>query len=181
MTFQPIGTLAARVVASVSLVNSMSKQSECVRRYQKSPKGRATLAKYLASPKGKAKRRRVLQKYWSSEQGRFMALFHRIKERHIAKWGRPFSLTINDLKEIWKTQNGRCAISGVQMTWGRGRFQLTSVSVDRIDNSVGYIKGNIRFICHSVNVFRSVGTDEEMIEMARAIVAHANLATMENR
>jgi len=48
------------------------------------------------------------------------------------------------------------------------------MSLDRIDNSQGYVIGNVRLICYSINAFRANGTDAEMIAIARAIVATAD-------
>jgi hypothetical protein len=60
------------------------------------------------------------------------------------------------LMELWKEQNGRCAITGIEMTHlaGEGRTQ-TNVSIDRIDSSIGYVEGNIQLVCKIVNVMKS--------------------------
>ncbi len=48
----------------------------------------------------------------------------------------------------------------------------TSISIDRIEQSEGYTEGNVRLVCYSVNLFRGVSTDAEMLVMAKAIVAN---------
>ncbi len=55
----------------------------------------------------------------------------------------------------------------------------TSISIDRIDPSLGYSFGNIRLVCYQVNTFRGRWTDEQMLAMARAIVAKADADSKE--
>jgi len=82
------------------------------------------------------------------------------------------SLTIEDLLALWRNQNGRCVLTGITMTWGTGRIEPTSMSVDRIDPQIGYSKENVRLICHSVNMFRGNMTDKEMLTMAKTMIAY---------
>jgi hypothetical protein len=52
----------------------------------------------------------------------------------------------------------------------------TSLSVDRIDNSKGYIPGNVRLVCVAINAFRGTMNDEEMLKMARALIVNMESA-----
>lgn len=45
-------------------------------------------------------------------------------------------------------------------------------SLDRIDSSKGYIKGNVQFVCHMANVAKNDYTYEQMIEFCRAMPAN---------
>lgn len=56
------------------------------------------------------------------------------------------------LLDLWKEQDGKCAITGLQMTHisGEGRVP-TNVSIDRIDASAGYTRDNIQLVCVQVN------------------------------
>jgi len=80
--------------------------------------------------------------------------------------------TRDELWEMWDKSGGRCAISGIQMVWGKGRVMPNSLSLDRIDADQGYSKGNVRLVCHAINAFRGRMTDAEMLDMAKAIVAN---------
>lgn len=96
-----------------------------------------------------------------------ITLAHGLKRKHTQN-----PATIEDLMQKWRDQDGRCALTGIKMTWGQGTVLPTSLSLDRIDWRKGYSADNIRLICHAVNAFRGRMSDTEMIEMARAIVDH---------
>jgi hypothetical protein len=62
------------------------------------------------------------------------------------------------------------------MTWATGKTEPTSISMDRIDGSKGYVDGNVRLICMAVNAFRGIMNDQDLLKMARAVVS-----TMESK
>jgi len=88
--------------------------------------------------------------------------------------------TIDDLMAKWTAQDGKCAVTGIAMTWAQGKVLPTSISLDRIDPEGGYSADNLRLVCHAVNAFKGRMTDAEMIDMARAIVNKADAATTIN-
>lgn len=83
--------------------------------------------------------------------------------------------TVEDLTVLYENQGGRCAVSGVKLTWASGnggKKSPTSISLDRIDNDRGYEIENLRLVCWQVNVFKNCWSDAQMHEMALAIVAN---------
>ena len=78
------------------------------------------------------------------------------------------------LKELWIQQQGLCAITKIQMTLKlfNGRVP-TNMSVDRIDSSKGYIKGNIQLICMAVNQMKSDLDMDTLLYFCREILDHA--------
>ncbi len=82
--------------------------------------------------------------------------------------------TLSDVLGLWEKQRGCCAVSSLPMTWGKGNFFPTSISIDRIDPTEGYTASNIRLVCYAVNAFKGRWSDDHMIEIARAIVAKAD-------
>ena len=77
------------------------------------------------------------------------------KERASNK-GIPFTISKEDLLDLWNLQNGLCSISKIPMTYelDNGRV-FTNVSVDQINPGQGYTKDNIQLICSAVNQLKS--------------------------
>lgn len=96
-----------------------------------------------------------------------IALKHAVRRRPTVN-----PITTDEVMAIWRAQEGMCAASGIVMTWGRGRLMPSSVSIDRIDSSRGYEKDNVRLVCYQVNTFRGRWSDDQMLLMAKAIIAH---------
>ena len=80
------------------------------------------------------------------------------------------------LRELWITQNQRCAISGVEMTtvFFSGRVP-SNMSVDRIDSEKGYIRGNVQLVCMAVNQMKSDLSNEELLFFCNKIVENSKL------
>lgn len=139
------------------------------RRFNASAKGIASQKKYQQSGKGKV----AAKKYAQTYRAVLRSAHKRAVERHLERWPHdPSSLNPWQVIKLWEKQKGRCALSGITMTWGRGLVMPTSMSTDRIDNTRGYHLDNIRLVCHSVNAFRGNGTDEEMLKIAQALINH---------
>ena len=65
--------------------------------------------------------------------------------------GRPnmvCEITLDDLKDLFEKQRGRCAISGIFLRFDGKKWVL---SLDRKDPSKGYTKDNIQLICGEFN------------------------------
>lgn len=95
------------------------------------------------------------------------SLLRALKRRPTAK-----PVTISELMEMWGRQGGRCAVSGLKMTWYKGKATPTSVSIDRLDSSKGYSLENVRLICYAINTFKGRWSDDHMYEMSLAIIAN---------
>lgn len=81
------------------------------------------------------------------------------------------------LYDLWHSQNGMCAYSGLEMTAsaivGDSR-NPTAISVDRIDSSRGYTRDNIVLTCWKVNAAKSDLSLNEFVEMCKAITEKYN-------
>lgn len=104
------------------------------------------------------------------ERARFLSAVKSAKSRH-----QVVTIDVDYLLGMLDAQQGRCALSGIKMTFGnttdRGGALPRSCSLDRIDQSKGYERGNVRLVCFAMNAFRGSMSDEEMLEMAKATVA----------
>ncbi|MFA5766359.1 MAG: hypothetical protein WC919_00360 [Candidatus Paceibacterota bacterium] len=74
--------------------------------------------------------------------------------RHDPKTGpqRDFDIDLDYVVALYEAQQGRCAVTGVEMT--RRHNSLNAISIDRIDPMQGHIKGNIHLVCQWVNYAR---------------------------
>jgi len=84
-------------------------------------------------------------------------------------------LTLEYLKEIWENQKGLCSYTNIKMELPRSsqdediKKSPTKLSLDRIDPNIGYIKGNVEFVCYCVNVMKNDFTKEQMIAFINKI------------
>jgi hypothetical protein len=79
------------------------------------------------------------------------------------------NIDIDYLLEMYQNQNGKCSISGEELTFHKNNLS-TNLSIDRIDSSKGYIKGNIQLVCHYVNIMKWNKDLPEFIEWCKKIV-----------
>lgn len=84
-----------------------------------------------------------------------------------------FSLSLDDIKNLWFEQNGTCALSGIKMTYElqNGRTP-TNVSIDKIDRTKGYVTGNVQLVCMACNQMKSDLSEDEMYQFCKKIVEH---------
>jgi hypothetical protein len=74
---------------------------------------------------------------------------HRAKARNV-----PFTVSNDYLQSLWESQNNRCEVTGMEFDlsiskeFSKGPFRP---SLDRIDSSLGYEEGNVRFVIWIIN------------------------------
>lgn len=90
------------------------------------------------------------------------------KER-AAKKRISFSLTEEWAASRW---TGKCELTGIEFRLGqRGPGPKPySPSIDRINPTIGYDPDNCRFVLHTVNAMKGTLSDEEMYEIAEALL-----------
>jgi hypothetical protein len=59
-------------------------------------------------------------------------------------------LTAAQLEDLWEAQNGRCALTGIPMTFDAGGSE-TNASIDRINAGGPYTLDNIQLVCYRAN------------------------------
>ena len=90
------------------------------------------------------------------------------------------NLTLEFLKELWESQKGICKISGIKMYPPKSiyskedSYRPDKASLDRIDNKIGYLQGNVQFVTVMVNYCKQDYSDEEFIELCKTISAYQN-------
>lgn len=99
---------------------------------------------------------------------------YRYHFRNIKKRNQTIDVSIDDLKEQWELQNGICEFSGVKLILSSHtkiqKNPIYAASLDRIDNSKGYIKGNIRWVSRAMNWMKNTMTDDMVNELINIII-----------
>ena len=95
---------------------------------------------------------RSREKVNATIEGRAKVFLQNAK-KSAAKRKQEFNLTVEDIVKFWKDQNETCPYTGRKMTLKAG--QLNTVSIERIDSSVGYIPSNTVLVCQAVNRMKS--------------------------
>lgn len=73
------------------------------------------------------------------------------------------NITPEYLHQLWLTQNGMCAISFMPMLYQFNN--LCTVSIDRIDPSLGYVKTNVQLVCQWVNFAKNKFSNDDIIDI----------------
>jgi hypothetical protein len=71
------------------------------------------------------------------------------------------------LEELLKNQNGLCGVTNVPIiipTKNETKIYETA-SLDRVDNSKGYIKGNVMWVALGVNYMKNRHSNEDLKEL----------------
>lgn len=77
--------------------------------------------------------------------------------------GYEWQVSDDDLWNQWLIQNETCALSGIKLIHG------VNASLDRIDNSIGYVKGNIQWVDKQINKMKSDFDQAEFKELCRLV------------
>lgn len=82
-------------------------------------------------------------------------------------------ITLDDLKNQWDIQHGICEISGAKLILSSykkiNKNPIYSASIDRIDSTKGYVKGNIRWVSKAINWMKNDMTDDMVWELCELI------------
>ena len=84
-------------------------------------------------------------------------------------------ITLEGIWDVYVQQNKKCVFTGLPVSFFRTEKSMRSgdpearlartASVDRIDNTKGYVKGNIRIVHQIVNIMKNQFSDETFIEL----------------
>lgn len=87
-----------------------------------------------------------------------------------------FKLTKEYLWKLYLEQDRCCALTGLKLAMAATIREHTAggttASVDRIDSSKGYIKGNVQWVHKVINKMKWGTPQEEFIEFCEAVVKH---------
>jgi hypothetical protein len=81
-----------------------------------------------------------------------------------------FDLSMEYLWELYLNQNKKCALSGIDITFGNGiNCNTITCSLDRIDSCVGYEEGNVQWVHKDINKMKWKFEEDKFIEYCNKV------------
>lgn len=97
-----------------------------------------------------------------------MSLICEARYRHKKRWPDvPFDLTVDDLE--WPSH---CPALGIPLIYerdGKKRNRPDTATLDRIDSSKGYVKGNVCVLSRRANMIKQNATAAEILRVAKFV------------
>lgn len=103
---------------------------------------------------------------WSGYESISGTMFNHIKQSAKAR-DIDFKIDIKYLDELWIKSVGKCALSSMDITL-KNSLSGTA-SLDRIDSSKGYVKGNVQWVHKNVNIMKRALSQDEFINICRLV------------
>ena len=104
---------------------------------------------------------------------RLGSLAYAAKNRAKAK-DLPYNINTDFVMELWEDQGMQCPISGRMFdleAWGKkSQVNPDAPSIDRVDPSLGYVKGNIRLVTYLTNVCLNEYGHDYLLQMCSDIL-----------
>ena len=96
---------------------------------------------------------------------------HIIRNTNDTKTRKPkeINITIEDGWKLFQEQDGVCAISGLKLEFPKKFSEKGTASLDRINNDMGYVHGNIQWLHKDVNMLKHTKTKDELIKLCNII------------
>lgn len=97
----------------------------------------------------------------------FLNRLRRTADRRGLEW----DVSADHLSELYVSQNGRCALSGLPIDLPRtiGHYIENGVSLDRIDSKKGYVVGNVQWLRKDVNIMKMHYSQDHFIRICTLI------------
>jgi len=107
----------------------------------------------------------IQQSYWTS-----------ITKGAIAR-NLEFSISIEYAWNLYILQGKKCSLTGVTIFFPKTRktAKNSTASLDRIDNTKGYIEGNVQWVHKKINQIKMDLTVEDFFELCKNVVNYNNL------
>jgi hypothetical protein len=92
-----------------------------------------------------------------------------IKTR-VKRNGLEINITKEYVNKLYLLQNGKCKLSGVEITLPKTwRDRTYSASLDRIDSNKGYVIGNVQWVHKHINVMKNTFPEEMFIFLCKKV------------
>jgi hypothetical protein len=98
--------------------------------------------------------------------------------RNIMRRHHKWDVTLEYLKQIWDEQEGICPYTKIKLVLNTHSHRNTDIrftaSLDRINSSIGYIKGNVQFVSMAINYMKSSMSHSDTTEFLQIITKNLN-------
>lgn len=81
----------------------------------------------------------------------------------------PIDINADYIEELWQTQNGLCYYTHKKMKWAKEKVSFFSPSLDRLDPSKGYIKGNVVLCLFAINSFKQELNVSDFLDFVNSV------------
>jgi hypothetical protein len=88
-------------------------------------------------------------------------------EKSASQRGVEWGVSYEQLRALWDSQHGRCAYTGLPLSFEANHPQI--ISLDRIDSDRGYTETNIAFCCSIINLMKLDNSVHQLLEYATLI------------
>lgn len=170
------GEEAEKPASEITRNEKLGRHSFCSRHCASSYNAKHYRSKTL-SPKQLAHLKRIsaiAKQQRRDEYSCFRYTFRSVKRRF-----HQVDITLDDLKEQWDLQKGICPYTNIQLTLPEDKnIQkipfCERASLDRINSSLGYVKGNIQWIALPINLMKSTMSDLETKQFLKRISTYTS-------
>lgn len=89
-----------------------------------------------------------------------------------------FNLTMDYLWDLFLKQKRTCAISGTELQFGTYAVvrdkenRMPTASLDRIDSTKGYVKGNVQWVHKIINLMKMDLSEPDFLKWCQTVVEH---------
>ena len=97
-----------------------------------------------------------------------------------ARWRRAYKVEVNTdyVMAQLQSQNFRCYYTGESLSLNADKYN--AVSIDRLDNALGYVVGNVVITTWGINRAKSNRTAQEFIDLCKRVSSHQSLREVED-
>lgn len=143
-----------------------------VARYIEDPEARVVKLAYNNSyyhtNKDKVQNRR--KELRSSTVERKIRHVWRSSKQRALKIDKVFNISYEYLLDLYFKQKGLCKLSGESLELSGDRLRSNMISLDRIDNALGYIEGNVQWVGVKYNMMKLNFSQEEFLDICKKVV-----------
>ena len=102
-------------------------------------------------------------------EGKIRLSFFNKYKIHALQRNKEWAIDAEYAAKVLENQGFKCVLTGVSID-AAGKLDQMTASLDRIDNSMGYVAGNIQWVHKDVNMMRGSLTIDRFMEVCRLVV-----------